>query len=343
MNTTSGGEDTVTLMVGSLLDSVESYHGRLVTRLYRAIRPAKNAAASTLTFRRFLGIPHILIYLACVLLAMLEVILIVLTVETDQVTVEENMEDPDIIIAPQNLLVTSLQIVIALVTSLLALVALVHIPTGLRIVKSLFFSQRSYLHSALADTDLVRSEGQLEAIRGELRVLTEMVEGLDSFTQGSSRLTLVVEGLDIMEQRKVLKVLDTVNVLFSDPDKPFIILLAIDPHVIIKAIELNINEAFADTSVGGFAYLRNMVHLPFFLQTNAAKKIQLAQALSAKTRELFTVDSEARMKSHTRLSESSENMFSRQTCKRCLTLKMEITIHGEVVYLLYKYKHLPCI
>ena len=79
MNTTSGGEDTVTLMVGSLLDSVENYHGRLVTRLYRAIRPTKNAAASTLTFRRFLGIPHILIYLACVLLAMLEVILIVLT------------------------------------------------------------------------------------------------------------------------------------------------------------------------------------------------------------------------------------------------------------------------
>jgi ankyrin repeat-rich membrane spanning protein len=61
-------------------------------------------------------------------------------------------------------------------------------------------------------------------------------------------------------------VLDAVHMLFSDPGSPFIILLAIDPHVITKAIELNLNRAFSDTSIGGNAYLRNIVHLPFFLQ-----------------------------------------------------------------------------
>jgi hypothetical protein len=65
---------------------------------------------------------------------------------------------------------------------------------------------------------------------------------------------------------KVLSVLDAVHMLFSDPGSPFIILLAIDPHVITKAIELNLNRAFSDTSIGGNAYLRNIVHLPFFLQ-----------------------------------------------------------------------------
>ena len=123
-------------------------------------------------------------------------------------------------------------------------------------------------------------------------------------------MTLIVDGLDSIEQRKVLKVLDTVNNLFSDQDSPFIILLAIDPHIIIKAIELNINEAFADTSVGGYAYLRNMVQLPFFLQNSGSNKIQIAQSLSAK-RDMFSVDSDARIKSQVKLSESNENMFAR--------------------------------
>ena len=175
----------------------------------------------------------------------------------------------------------------------------------------MFYSQRTYLLSSLDNSDLVKSEGQLQAIRNELRFLISLVETLDSFTNSNSRMTIIVDGLDIVEQRKVLKVLDTVGNLFSDLDSPFIILLAIDPFIIIKAIELNINDAFADTSVGGYAYLRNMVHLPFYLQTNGAKTIKMAQILSVKTRELTSVESDGKIKSQSRLSESNENMFSR--------------------------------
>ena len=40
----------------------------------------------------------------------------------------------------------------------------------------------------------------------------------------------------------MLSILDAVHMLFSDEGNPFIILLAIDPHVITKAIELNIHQ-----------------------------------------------------------------------------------------------------
>ena len=70
----------------------------------------------------------------------------------------------------------------------------------------------------------------------------EMVRGLDAFSGQQSRLIVVVDGLDSVEQRKVLSVLDTVHTLFSDPHSPFIILLAIDPHVITKAIEPKLNQ-----------------------------------------------------------------------------------------------------
>ena len=124
------------------------------------------------------------------------------------------------------------------------------------------------------------------------------MNALDGFTDRHSRLTVIVDGLDIIEQRKVLEVLDTVHYLFSEPGHPFIVLIAIDPHIIIKAIELNINDAFADTSVGGFAYLRNVIHLPFFLQSSGTRRIKLAQSLAAaRTKDLASADSETRLRS----------------------------------------------
>lgn len=53
---------------------------------------------------------------------------------------------------------------------------------------------------------------------------------------------VVVDGLDSCEQSKVLSVLDAVHMLFSDEGSPFIILLAIDPHVVSKAVEINIHQ-----------------------------------------------------------------------------------------------------
>ena len=39
---------------------------------------------------------------------------------------------------------------------------------------------------------------------------------------------------------------------------------------------------FSETSIGGHAYLRNMVHLPFFLQNAGLRKVKTAQAVAAR-------------------------------------------------------------
>lgn len=49
-----------------------------------------------------------------------------------------------------------------------------------------------------------------------------------------SRLVLIVDGLDSCEQDKVLLVLDAIQALFSDNGYPFVVILAIDPHIISK-------------------------------------------------------------------------------------------------------------
>ena len=161
-------------------------------------------------------------------------------------------------------------------------------------LNALLFSQRTHLQRSVAKHDVINSEGYLQAVKKEVNLLKEMVSCLDAFSGQQSRLIVVVDGLDSVEQRKVLSVLDTVHTLFSDAGSPFIILLAIDPHVITKAIELNLNRAYSDTSIGGNAYLRNIVHLPFFLQNSGLRKVKTAQQTASalvKSRGLHTLTS----------------------------------------------------
>lgn len=65
-------------------------------------------------------------------------------------------------------------------------------------------------------------------------MMKDMVTCMDSLTNQQTRLVVIVDGLDSCEQDKVLLVLDTVHMLFSDANTPFIVILAIDPHVIAK-------------------------------------------------------------------------------------------------------------
>lgn len=60
---------------------------------------------------------------------------------------------------------------------------------------------------------------------------------------------------------------------------PFIAIFASDPHIIIKAINQNLNSVLRDSNINGHDYMRNIVHLPVFLNSRGlsnAKKLMVA-------------------------------------------------------------------
>lgn len=57
---------------------------------------------------------------------------------------------------------------------------------------------------------------------------------MDAFIGQQTRMIVIVDGLDSCEQDKVLYLLDAVHTLFSDTSAPFVTVLAIDPHFVIK-------------------------------------------------------------------------------------------------------------
>ena len=221
------------------------------------------------------------------LVALTEIILVVMKMDglrhslvvasyTNTTAVVEGQEE-ETNLADTDSLVVSLLVTLAVI---LGVMVVANLYTIGQTMNALLFSQRTHLQRSVAKHDVINSEGFLQAVKKEVNLLKEMVSCLDAFSGQQSRLIVVVDGLDSVEQRKVLSVLDTVHTLFSDAGSPFIILLAIDPHVITKAIELNLNQVFSDTSIGGDAYLRNMVHLPFFLQNSGLRKVKTAQQVA---------------------------------------------------------------
>ncbi|XP_045472917.1 kinase D-interacting substrate of 220 kDa B isoform X2 [Harmonia axyridis] len=314
ISSTTGGENSVVQMIGSLYDAIENEYGPLATRLYRAFKP-KPGKTSSWKWRKMCCLPYIVLFeitFLCVLVGISALTVYFIHLRT---------------IFTENDLTVKLILEIVLVTagSILVLAAVANLYTFGRMLSSLMFSQRRHLQRTISKIETLKSEGFLQAVRQEVSLMKEMIKCIDGLSQQQSRLVVIMDGLDSCEQEKVLLILDTVHMLFSDANSPFIVILAIDPHIIAKAVEMNTRRLFSESNIGGHSYLNNMVHLPFFLQNSGLRKVKVAQqvALSHKkpTTSLFGENDEnlnsflARSASSRRLSNESALMSSQEKLK----------------------------
>lgn len=254
------GDASIAYIIISLFSAIEDEFGFFTTRFYRVFQP-KPVTSSTWTWRRLCCVPNFVIFLltlACLLAA------VALVVLSDVFSDDVGRRD------------SPLQPVLIALASVVGVVLLTNLYTWVRMLVLLFRSHHRRIHSYLAHVD-ASSGGYMEALKGEIELMSAMVHCLDAFVGKQTRLVLIVDGLDSCEQDKVLRVLDAVYVLFSDPNHPFVTILALDPHIIIKAIEANLHRAFQNTTVRGHDYLRNIVHLPFYLQNSGLRKVRAAQ------------------------------------------------------------------
>ncbi|XP_014470021.1 PREDICTED: kinase D-interacting substrate of 220 kDa isoform X2 [Dinoponera quadriceps] len=264
VGTTAAGEHAVVQMIGSLYDSIENDFGSLSTRLYRAFRPKPDKSTTTWRWRRLCCLPYIVIFefCFCSLLVGLSVLTIYLMdISNDEMTIDR---------------VTSHIIMIA-IALVLGISVVANLYTWSRTLRALVFSQRRHLQRSMSRLETLRSEGFIQSLKSEVKLMTEMVKCLDSFMAQESRLVIIVDGLDSCEQDKVLVVLEAIQTLLSDNRYPFIVILAIDPHIIVKAVEINSRRLFSESNIGGHDFLRNIVHLPFYLQNSGLRKVKVAQ------------------------------------------------------------------
>ncbi|XP_069165232.1 kinase D-interacting substrate of 220 kDa B isoform X2 [Procambarus clarkii] len=356
-SSTAAGENSVVQMLGSLFDMVEREYGMFATRFYRAFRPKAQGSSSPWKYRRLCGIPYIAIFFVT-LICLLTVGVITglfgfhpetlveeeepgMNVPGMEHPVEEEEEDDDddddisgesseeseyIDLRPYHgALMNPLLITLGV---LVAVVVVANLHTLARMVGSLIFSHRRHLLRAVAKLDTIKAEGYLHTLKNEVNLMVEMVKCLDAFTAQQTRLVVVVDGLDSCEQEKVLSVLDAVHTLFTDSSAPFIILLAIDPHIITKAIELHVHRVFSESSISGHDYLRNIVHLPFYLQNSGLRKVKQAQQAAERMRgRLQNTWLEVETDSVSIATTSAMGGISHIPLKQCLSSESGFSLH----------------
>ncbi|KAI5733867.1 hypothetical protein M8J76_017093 [Diaphorina citri] len=268
VSSTAGGENYIVQMIGSLYDSLERDCGSVSTRLFRALQP-KAIKSSTGRWRSVCCVPYVIIFelsLACALIA--ASIFVIHRREMSLAPAHKSLDDTEASVFGFGALLVVL------------LSVLFNLPIFGRLFQSLLFSQRTQLQRTVSNLDTLKSEGFLQALRSEVNLLIDMTRCMDGFMSQHTRLVIIVDGLDSCEQDKVLLVLDVIHVLLLDVNQPFIIILSIDPHVLSKAVDANSRRLFSESNISGYDYLRNLVHLPFYLQNSGLRKLKVAHRAS---------------------------------------------------------------
>ncbi|CAI9732185.1 kinase D-interacting substrate of 220 kDa-like [Octopus vulgaris] len=246
--TSVGGEKSLAAMIGTLCDEAERSYGVVVARLFRIVKTQSYKKGKG-KFKTACCIPYFVIAMLVFVCFCISLYLIVKN-------------------GTKN---TSINAATITLFSIVVLSFIMNIRTWGRALLSLTVSQKKRVIRAADQLDLLKMDGFMQKLKHEVDLMSKMVLCLDSFTGTQTRLVVIVDGLDSCEQGKVLSVLDTVKTLFSDDNSPFITILAVDPHIIIKGIEQNLRVSVLDSNVHGYDYLRNIVHLPFFLQSQGLR------------------------------------------------------------------------
>ncbi|XP_018539493.1 kinase D-interacting substrate of 220 kDa B isoform X1 [Lates calcarifer] len=249
-----GGETSMAEMIATLSDACEREFGFMATRLFRVF---KNDEIQGKKWKKTCCVPSFVLF-ALTLGCLITGIALLAIFKVD----------------PENLTVNAVLIAMA---SVVGLALLLNCRTWWQVADSVLNSQRKRLHSAANNLHRLKSEGFMKVLKHEVELMSKMAKTIDGFTQNQTRMAVIIDGLDACEQDKVLQMLDTVRVLFSKG--PFISIFASDPHIIIKAINQNLNSVLRDSNINGHDYMRNIVHLPVFLNSrglSTAKKLCMA-------------------------------------------------------------------
>uniref|UniRef100_A0A8C8E078 Kinase D-interacting substrate 220a n=1 Tax=Oryzias sinensis TaxID=183150 RepID=A0A8C8E078_9TELE len=289
-----GGETSLAEMIATLSDACEREFGFLATRLFRVFM---NDEIKGQKWKKTCCIPSFVLFsltVCCLITGM--ALLVIFKVD------------------PENMTVNAVLIAMA---SVVGLALLLNSRTWWQVAISVLNSQRKRLHSAANNLHKLKSEGFMKVLKHEVEMMSKMAKTIDGFTQNQTRMAVIIDGLDACEQDKVLQMLDTVRVLFSKG--PFISIFASDPHIIIKAINQNLNSVLRDSNINGHDYMRNIVHLPVFLNSrgfSTAKKLFMATATSGEALPTEGTEVINRKLSQNSLAQDQGKLGSRNTLNR---------------------------
>ncbi|XP_036951617.1 NTPase KAP family P-loop domain-containing protein 1 isoform X2 [Acanthopagrus latus] len=127
--------------------------------------------------------------------------------------------------------------------------------------KNLIFSQDLNIRRGM-DNERVSSQlGFMNEVRKEIWFISCFIQFMEVFERRRIRVVLKVTNLDRCSPKKIVTVLDAINILLSDEASPFISILAVNPDVLVQKV--NFADGCFSKEDRAYALLNSIVTLPF--------------------------------------------------------------------------------
>ncbi|XP_051768473.1 NTPase KAP family P-loop domain-containing protein 1 isoform X1 [Ctenopharyngodon idella] len=131
----------------------------------------------------------------------------------------------------------------------------------LLLLKNLIFNQDLTIRQRLDNKKVSQQLGLMHEVRKEMRLLCCFIYFMEIFERRRIRVVLEITNLDRCTPKKIVGVLDAINILLSDEESPFISVLAVDPEVLVRQVQQA--EDCLNKRDSAYDFLDRIITLPF--------------------------------------------------------------------------------
>ncbi|XP_073319935.1 NTPase KAP family P-loop domain-containing protein 1 [Pagrus major] len=127
--------------------------------------------------------------------------------------------------------------------------------------KNLIFSQDLNIRRGMDNERISSQLGFMNEVRKEMWFLSCFIQFMEVFERRRIRVVLKITNLDRCSPKKIVTVLDAINILLSDEESPFISILAVNPDVLVQKV--NFADGCFSKEDRAYALLNSIVTLAF--------------------------------------------------------------------------------
>ncbi|CEF61893.1 Ankyrin repeat and KAP P-loop domain and Ankyrin repeat-containing domain-containing protein [Strongyloides ratti] len=251
-----GGHQSFTVILKTLYEAIEDHYGSLAVRLIMGISPTFRLEKQP-KYRRYCGVPilitsiftYIFLGLGCIFAT------------KGFLEMETELEPSE-----SNFIISGVFIILFLLFSIYPIYVIFY-----HVILNSGHRRMQKLNKMAPE---IPFETLIHKMQNEVRKMSSAVLALDSFTNSQTRLVVMVDGMENNEREKIVKMLDTLTLLFgTEPKSPFVLILAVDRHVIVRAAAETIKTTRAGVDRTGHDYVKNIVTLPFYIHNQNIRKM----------------------------------------------------------------------
>ncbi|XP_073405474.1 NTPase KAP family P-loop domain-containing protein 1-like [Dendrobates tinctorius] len=133
--------------------------------------------------------------------------------------------------------------------------------TIIKVIRNCIVTQKGKLIQKMKRTDMSAQLGFMNDVKEEIEILTSYLHLMEMYQKRKIIVIIEITKLDKCLPNRAVEVLHAINVLLSNPDAPFISILAVDPGIIVDCVEKS--DLLKGMANNGFLFLNQIVTLPF--------------------------------------------------------------------------------